>query len=182
MNKYIFSGIIAFIFFGSFSFKSINQDASNHVKFKIKNAGINVDGYFKTFSSDIVYDKTDLKKCKFNGTITVSTINTGIDSRDNHLKKEEYFDATKYPQIKFTSTSIEKGKGNNLKVTGDLTVKKTTKKVTLDVTVSETSDKFTYNTNLKINRRDYGVGTKSWIMSDDVNISINITKYIFKKQ
>ena len=49
-----------------------------------------------------------LPASSFNVSVDVNTINTGVDSRDSHLKKEEYFNAEKYPTINFASTSIEK--------------------------------------------------------------------------
>ncbi|HET6244113.1 MAG: YceI family protein [Bacteroidetes bacterium] len=155
---------------------SNQEDDSSYIKFKIKNAGITVEGLFESFVADIHYDKNNPGKSKFNGIIKVSSINTGIKMRDNDLQKEEYFDAVKYPVIKFISTDVEGVSSSKLRVSGNLTIKNTTKKIVLEVVIAESGGKTIYSSSLKLNRRDYGVGGKSWMLADEVDIDLKIIK------
>jgi len=63
----------------------------------------------------------------------VNGIDTREPQRDGHLKSPDFFDAAKYPTITFKSTKVEKAGQGKLKVTGNLTIKGTTRPVVLDV-------------------------------------------------
>jgi polyisoprenoid-binding protein YceI len=66
--------------------------------------------------------------------LPVSALNTGVPDLDEHLKSADFFDVAKFPQATFTSTRVEKSMApDQLKVTGDLTVRGITHPVTLDV-------------------------------------------------
>src|SRR6476659_8359323 len=77
------------------SYKPAN-DASE-IKFTIKNFGLNVTGKISGLSGTIQFNPSNLSASSFNVSVDANTINTGIDMRDNHLKKEEYFNVAKYP-------------------------------------------------------------------------------------
>ncbi len=113
-------------------------DASHsHVGFKVAHMMVSsVDGRFKDVSGKATLDEADLTKSAVDLTIKVNSINTDDDKRDAHLKGPDFFDAAKYPEIKFHSTKIVRG-GKQFKVTGDLTIRDVTKAVTLDGTLSK---------------------------------------------
>lgn len=149
------------------------KESSSQIRFKIKNAGLTVEGIFENFKADIYYDKSNPSKSRFNGIIQVASINTGISLRDKDLKKEPYFDAVKYPEIKFVSTEIETLGTNKLRVTGNLTIKNTIRKIVMEVNIAHNA-KTVFSSNLKLNRRDYNVGGYSWVLSDIVEVDLNI--------
>ena len=147
--------------------------ASSAVAFKIKNAGIGVDGSFKEYTATIQLDPKNLGASYIEGKIKTKSISTGINGRDNHLRKEEFLYVDKYPEIHFKSIAI-KQQGNAYLVTGKLTIKDVTKDVSLTLTPSKNGALDVYQTSLAINRLDYHVGEDSWTMSDDVLITIKI--------
>jgi polyisoprenoid-binding protein YceI len=169
MNKIIFSMLLVF-------FTSLHLGAQNEVSFKIKNAGFTVNGLFEKFTSNISYNPNDVTKSTFAGTINVASINTDSKKRDEHLRKDDYFDAVKYPSITFASTAVKSTGPNKLAVYGNLTIKKTSKPVIMNVTVSKVNNKHVFNTTLDLNRIDYGVGGKSFILSDKLVIALKITE------
>ena len=67
------------------------------VQFHIKNAGITVDGTLKGLSASVKFDENDLVNSSIYASVKTATINTGIDKRDEHLKKDEYFDVANHP-------------------------------------------------------------------------------------
>src|SRR6185312_7753405 len=75
--------------------------AGTKISFVIKNAGFSVDGSFSGLSGEIIFDPKELPKSSFNTSIDAASINTGINKRNEHLKKDEYFDVAKYPKISF---------------------------------------------------------------------------------
>ncbi len=153
---------------------TVPPSEGENIKFKIKNAGITVDGSFEEFTADITYDKSKPNASVFNGTIKASSINTGIEMRDEHLVGEEYFDAKNHPNLTFKSTSVALLTNGKLKVKGTLTIKSTSKSVELIVTPTESGDQTFFETTLKLDRLDYEVGESSWVPSDDVPCTIKV--------
>jgi polyisoprenoid-binding protein YceI len=141
------------------------------VSFKIKNAGLTVEGKFTSFVFDIDYDPKNPSAGSFKGSVEVASIDTGIKMRDSHLKKDDYFDVALYPKMSFVSTQLSELSPGKLQVKGNLTIKKTTRPLVLEVEVSpDASGKTKFTTSFKINRLDFGVGSSSWTMANDLQI------------
>jgi len=153
--------------------QSLKYSAANSsLKFKIKNAGVGVNGHFEEYSVNATIDAANLSNSHFEAIIKTKTIKTGIGARDSHLRKDDYFDVEKYPTITFKSTQVTKT-GSGYKVIGNLKIKGTTKKIEIPVTKTTSGGKTTLKGQVTINRLDYGVGSKSWVLSNDVVITIN---------
>ena len=146
----------------------------SHVKFNIRNLGLNVEGVFESFTSSLDYDKNQPANSQFSAKIQVNSINTGINKRDNHLKQEEYFHVEKYPTITFQSKNVSSPEANRLLVRGDLTIKGKTLPIELEVEVSESGGKTRFSITGLLDRRDFGVGGSSWVMSDDVYLDLYV--------
>ncbi len=93
----------------------------------------NVKGQFQKTTGTVLLDEADVTRSTVEATIDVSSIDTRVAQRDGHLKSPDFFDAAKYPTITFKSTKVEKAGDGKLKVTGNLTIKNTTRPVVLDV-------------------------------------------------
>lgn len=104
------------------------------LNFSIGHMGISfVDGKMDKYQGTLEMDDQNITTAKFNFTIDVNSINTGIEMRDNHLKNADFFEVSKYNDIKFVSTSVKKAGKNKYKLNGDLTIKGITKPVTFDL-------------------------------------------------
>lgn len=68
---------------------------------------------------------------KVNVTINTTSVDTNHAERDKHLRSADFLNTAKYPQATFTSTSVKKD-GDELDITGDLTLNGVTKPVTLE--------------------------------------------------
>ncbi len=172
MNKVVF--ILAFSLISSLvsgQAKKILPD--NPVAFKIKNAGIKVDGSFTGLKGTLFFNSKELSNAYFDVTIDAATINTGTSARDTHLKKAEYFDVEKYSKISFKSKKIDATK-TGYAATGTLSIKGKSKEITIPFTYQEKNNEGVFNGNFTINRLDFGVGESSWILSDEVSILLNI--------
>ena len=173
-----FSISVLFFFNGLLSFAQqyTPVEAASPVKFVIKNFGLNVDGSFKGLEGKINFNKNDLAASGFNVNVNTATVNTGNRSRDGHLKKEDYFDVAKYPEINFTSSKITaSAKGGQYIVEGTLSIKGISKPVSFPFEVSASGNETIFTGQFKINRRDFKVGGKSWVLSDDVTVTLNVS-------
>jgi polyisoprenoid-binding protein YceI len=94
-----------------------------------------VHGQFNKVSGTISFDPSNIASLTVELEIDVSSIITGIDKRDEHLKSEDFFHTDKYPKITFKSTKVEMTGYNSCKVNGELTIHGVTRPTALDVYV-----------------------------------------------
>lgn len=146
----------------------------SYIKFNIRNLGLTVEGVFDSFTTTVEYDKKQPSNSRFSAKIQVSSINTGINKRDNHLKEEGYFNMEKFPTITFQSTKVSAPSPGQLLVKGNITIKGKTNPIELKVDVKEAGDKNQFSITGQLDRKDFGVGGKSWVMSDDVILNLYI--------
>ena len=154
--------------------------AHSRLAFTVTHLGISdVSGAIKNFDVTINSSKEDLSDAVIELKADVSSIDTEVEMRDNHLKSADFFNVEKFPSITFKSTSVKKAGKDKYKVTGNLTMLGTTKPVTLDLvhrgTVTNPMNKkptagFQLTGTLK--RSDFGVGPKfpAPVISDEVQI------------
>jgi polyisoprenoid-binding protein YceI len=109
-----------------------NIDKSHSdVSFSVKHMMIStVRGKFTTFDADVDLDPDNLAAAKVSARIDVASIDTGEAKRDGHLRSADFFDAEKYPTLSFTSTKVT-GSGDEVEVTGNLTIKDQVHPITL---------------------------------------------------
>ncbi|MBU3661360.1 MAG: YceI family protein [Flavobacteriales bacterium] len=130
-------------------------------------------GSFKEMGGDIEFDENNMDACKFNLKIEVSSISTGNGMQNKKAQTEEWFNAKKYPQIKFKSTKVEK-KGSEYNITGELMMKGVTKTVTIPATVAGSGSKLTFKGTFSVNRMDYKIGKKSDVVADVMKINFSV--------
>lgn len=108
--------------------------AHSQVSFGITHMGIaEVTGLFRSFDANITTPGEGFENATYNVIIDVSSVDTGVERRDNHLRSDDFFGVEKHPEMTFKSTSSRKVGDNKYQVTGDLSLHGITKPVTLDV-------------------------------------------------
>ncbi len=142
------------------------------VNFKIKNIGVYVKATFSESAITGNFNPDDLENSVINATVQVNSVDTGIAKRDKHLLEAEYFDAVNYPTIQFASSKIEKKSATNFILHGKLTIKNKSKTVQLPLTTQTNGNSISVNSTFTLSRKDYGVGGKSWVMSDKVKAEV----------
>lgn len=153
--------------------KPVDEESS--VKFRIKNFGFNtVTGAFKGLQGSIRFNPENLAASSIDVTIDAKTVNTGINLRDNHLRKEEYFDVKNHPVIRFVSTRITpSSKAGTLFIFGKLTVKNVTREISFPFSVATQEGGYQFTGEFKINRIDFGVGESSSV-SDNLTVILKV--------
>ncbi len=160
--------------------------AHTAVEFAVRHMMITtVKGQFATVSGTLVLDEQDITRSKVDVEIDTSSIDTREPKRDAHLRSADFFEVETYPQITFVSRRVERA-GDMLKVTGDLTIRGTTREIVLDVEdlgrVGKDpwgGERAAFNATGKLNRLDYGL---KWnqaleaggvLVSEDVKLSVD---------
>lgn len=138
----------------------------SEINFKVKHMMIaNVSGSFNKFNASAETEGNDFTKAKINFNAEVNSIDTNNEQRDGHLRSPEFFDAEKFPHIKFESTSVEKKNEEEYALNGNLTVRDVTKPVSLKMNFGGIgkdpygNTKAGFTVEGKINRKDFGL---SW--------------------
>jgi len=148
------------------------------VTFRIKHAGLTVNGSLSGAETAIEFDAANPAQSTIVASVAAATIESGIALRNKHLRKEQYLHVDKYPRITMRSLKIEKTVNDSY--TGDfaLTIKEITKKIKVPFTFTEKGDSGEIKGEFSINRLDYGVGESNWLMDNEVVISIqlNVTR------
>jgi len=136
-------------------------------------------GLFESFEAKIVTDKDDFSDAVFELTVDISSINTAVKMRDDHLRSEDFFHVEEYPTMTYKSTKIRKAGKDKYKLTGELTFHGVTKEVTMDLWYRGTienpqSGAVTAGFQLtgSLNRSDFNIGPDfpEAIISDKVQI------------
>ena len=159
----------------------------SEVQFKVKHLVIStVSGFFKSFEGTVEAENDDFENANITFSIDINSIDTNQTQRDEHLKSPEFFDATKYPQITFKSTSFKKQDDDEYELKGNLTIKDQTRPVTLKVEFGGSAADFYGNTKAgfeitgKINRKEFGLKWSAvteaggLVVADDVKLHLNV--------
>jgi polyisoprenoid-binding protein YceI len=157
-------------------------------QFAVRHLGLStVRGAFSKLSGTMVRDDQDITNSSVEVTIDVNTVDTREPDRDKDLRSERFFDVAHFPTMTFKSKKVEQVAPGKLRVTGDLTIRGTTKEVTLDVDGPTApvkdpwgNQRLAATATTKINRQDYGVKWNAKldnggvVVGDEVNITLDI--------
>ena len=156
-------------------------------QFAVRHLGLStVRGAFSKLSGAVLLDDQDITKSSVEVTIDVGTVDTREPDRDKDLRSERFFDVAHFPTMTFKSKKVEQVTPGKLRVTGDLTIRGTTKEVVLDVDGPTApvkdpwgNQRVAVTATTKVNRQDFGVKWNAKldnggvVVGDDVNITID---------
>lgn len=161
--------------------------AHSEIQFKAKHLMITtVTGHFRKFDLTVETEGDDFTKAsKIEFTADIDSIDTNNAQRDTHLKSADFFDAENHNQLKFAGKQVTKS-GDGYQLTGDLTIRGTTKPITLSVEFAGTvtdpygQHKAGFTVDGKVKRKEYGL---TWdavteagqiVVSDEIKIHCEI--------
>ena len=148
-------------------------DAGSKIHFVIKNFAINTGGDFTGLKGAIQFDPAQLAQASFDVTVDAATVDTDSKMRDEHLRESDYFDAEKFPTLRFRSTKVVlSSRAGRYYMFGELTIKGVTKPVEFGFSATQHDNELVFDGSFKINRRDFNVGEKSISLSDEVKVQL----------
>jgi polyisoprenoid-binding protein YceI len=168
--------------------------AHSDVGFNVRHLFNKVHGRFTDYTGTIVYDPKNLAASSTEVVIRDSSVYTGVDRRDNHLRTQDFFWTEKYPTITFKSTKVVPGKDDkHFKLEGNLTIRDVTKPVVLDVEFlgmgpvaingNSMGSQAGFEASTTVNRKDFGIVWNKAIdqggmmLDDDVELVFNIAAF-----
>lgn len=161
--------------------------AHSAVAFKIRHLVTLVGGAFTEFSGTVtIPDRGKPALASVSFAAKVSSINTANSQRDDHLKGPDFFDAAKFPDISFESTSVEQRDAGSFLVRGKFTMHGVTKEIALPVEFAGFvkdpwgGERAGLSVQMTLNRKDYGISwnkaldSGGFVLGDEVKISIDM--------
>lgn len=164
--------------------------AHSSVEFAVKHLMFTtVRGRFKDVKGTVEADERNPERSKVNVEIAAASLDTGAPDRDTHLRSADFLDVERYPTLTFRSKRVEgaaKKEGDQFKVTGDLTIRDTTREVVLDCTYEGTGKdpwggmRAGARVTTKIDRREWGLKwnqaleTGGVLVGNEVRIEIEL--------
>lgn len=157
----------------------------SELSFRIRHLVGKVRGTFQQWSGTITADPAALDKGSVSVTIKSASVFTDNPDRDKHLKSPDFFSVEQFPELTFVSKSVSV-KGDKVTLSGDLTIRGTTKPVTLTGTYNGITkdpwgkERIGFDVGTTINRKDFGLMWNKALdqggvmLGDDVQIGITL--------
>lgn len=161
--------------------------AHSSIEFSAKHMMIStVRGRMGAVNGELIVDERNPANSTVEVTVDIAGLTTNEASRDTHLRSADFFDADNHPEATFRSTRVEPLGEDKFRVTGDLTIRGTTRSITLDVErEGEGVDpwgnvKAAFAASTTLNRKDFGL---NWnvaleaggvLVSDKIKLEISV--------
>ena len=158
-------------------------DASHsHIGFVARHAMVTkVRGSFNDFTASATFDPSNPAATTAEVTVDVASIDTRSAQRDGHLRSGDFFDVETFPKLTFVSTQVEQTDEETLRVTGDLTIKSTTKPVTIDFAFTGAAtdpfgnERVGFEGSVVVNRKEWDLTWNAALETGGVLVSDKVT-------
>lgn len=145
-----------------------------------------VRGKFREVEGTLTLDEAEPTRSSGRFRVAAASVDTGVDPRDNHLRSPDFFDVERFPAITFRSTAVEARGGDRYAVTGELTIRDTTRSVTFDVELlgfyrsMQGGRRVGLGVATQLNRKDWGLNWNialeagGWLVGETATLSIDV--------
>ncbi|HEX3497475.1 MAG TPA: YceI family protein [Methylocella sp.] len=151
--------------------------SQTHVRFWIDAIGWpRTAGEFKSFDGriDIDFDRPSRSRVDFK--VAAKSVDVNSESLDDYLRSAVFLNVANFPDMRSTSTSVEKRNEHLARVTGDLTMLGVTRPISLDVEVARklagTNQRVGFKATGVINRLDFGMNSGYPLISDAIHLTV----------
>jgi polyisoprenoid-binding protein YceI len=152
--------------------------AKSSLEYTFTQAGAQNKGRFKRFPVTFDFSPENLAASRLDVTIDIGSLDTGDQERDDTLRSDDLFAATKFPQAHFTATRIEKTAAG-FEAAGKLTIRGVTHDARVPFTFRTASENGTavgyMSGKTTLRRLDYGVGQGDWKATDQVGNDVGVS-------
>ncbi|MEU9380497.1 YceI family protein [Streptomyces sp. NPDC048279] len=152
--------------------------AHSRIGFSVRHAMVTtVRGSFAEYRSRLYFDGRDPSRSRAEITLSTASVDTGVEQRDAHLTGRDFLDAATHPRMRFQSTAVRLKSPDVYVMTGDLTIRSTTRPVDLELTyIGNVTDPFGYERvgfdgTTTINRMDWGLSYNSRLAEGGAMVS-----------
>ncbi len=155
------------------------QSAQSSIAFKYQQMGVDMDGKFKRFNSELSFDPEQAAKARARFDIELASIDTGGSESDEEVAGKSWFNTKAFPTASFVSSAVKPLGNNRYEVRGKLTIKGKTQDVVVPASFTARGKTGVFDGSLTIKRADFAIGEGAWakfdIVANDVVVKFHIT-------
>ncbi|MBL9141125.1 MAG: YceI family protein [Phycisphaerae bacterium] len=136
-------------------------------------------GRFNDVDGSFTFTPGTAEGMKFDIAIKTESVDTGADKLDQHLRSPDFFAAKDFPTMTFVSKSAKKTGENTYDLSGDLTIRGTTKPIVAKLEYTGTGEfgmgkKSGFEATFTIKRSEFGVSymLDKGALGDDVRVVV----------
>lgn len=121
--------------------KFVTDQGHTEIRVSWNHAGVSVQtAEFEKSEGLLTLDEANPENSNIDVTIDVTSISSGYEALDKHLKSADFLNVEKNPKATFKSTSIKKTGDKTADIAGDFTLNGVTKPITLNATMTHLGD------------------------------------------
>jgi len=145
-----------------------------------------VRGTFADVDGTLLIDEEDPTDARGEIRVQAASLSTGFAARDTHLRSADFFDVETYPEIVVRFDGVELAKGDDYRVTADLTIRGMTRPIAFDVEYVGSTTNFqgtrhaAFTAKAKLNREDWGLNwnmaleTGGWLVGKEIKLLVEV--------
>ena len=155
------------------------QSAQGSIAFKYQQMGVDMDGKFKRFASQLSFDPEHPAKARARFDIELASIDTGASESDEEVAGKSWFNTKAFPTASFVSSAVKPLGNNRYEVSGKLTIKGKTQDIVVPASFTPRGKTGVFDGSVTIKRGDFAIGEGAWakfdIVANEVTIKFRIT-------
>lgn len=170
MRKYL--TVVSLLIMSAYSF-AIVTDWRIAEGYQIRFDGKYAHGSFHKMEGKIRFDPVHPDESRFEVSVDVESLDTGIELKNKHAKSDKWFDVEKYPRIHFASTSVSRT-DTGFVVRGELELKGIKREIAIPFAFGSVGDHHRFYGKFKVNRGDFGIGKVNGKESDSTAVEVSV--------
>jgi polyisoprenoid-binding protein YceI len=152
--------------------------AGSEIAFTSRQMGVPVDGRFRKFDAQVMFDPKRPEAAKIAFSIDLASVSLGVAETEAEVAKPDWFDTKKFPQAGFQSAAVKSTGAGKYEVTGKLTIKGASQNVVVPVTLTQASGITTATGGFVLKRLDFRIGDGDWkdtsMVANDVQVKFKL--------
>jgi len=159
---------------GTWSLDSVHS----RVDFEVSYLAGTFKGHFNEIGAKLTVDG---EHATLEGTTKVASVDVNEENLSAHLQGPDFFDAERYPELRFSAEDVRLDGDGQVSVDGELTIKGVTKPVTVTGTVTAPiadpygNERIGLNLTTKIDRTDFGINWNNPLPSGEPSLANDVT-------
>ncbi len=157
---------------------SLVEPAKSSLRFTAQQAGVDLHGDFRRFSAQLNVDPSHLDQSAVRVDVDLSSVTTGTRNADALLQSADFFDSTRFPKARFTSSRITSVGAGSYRAAGQLDLKGHSAPVEISFSAHADGGATRYEGSLPISRLAFGIGQGEWsdtsTLDDEVRLDFSV--------
>ena len=153
--------------------------AQSEIVFVSKQMGVPVEGKFKKFDAQVVFDPKKPEAAKIALSIDLGSVAPGVAETEAELAKPDWFSTKQFPQATFQSSAVKQSAPGKFDISGKLSIKGASHDVMVPVTLAQSGPNTTATGAFTIKRLDFKIGDGDWkdtsMVANDVQVKFKLS-------